>query len=117
MIDWKVFLSTFAALFVAELGDKTQLAVITLTSKHDGALSVFLGASAALVCVTLLGVLGGQALLSVLPAEASPDLQPRVSWLIGRAVAMAYGLDARDPNSRREAGPLWRLRALGVGTV
>lgn len=69
MIDWKLFLSTFTALFIAELGDKTQLAVITLTSKSDAPLSVFLGASAALVCVTLLGVLGGQALLSVLPAD------------------------------------------------
>ena len=33
-MDWKVFLSTFALLFVAELGDKTQLAVISMTSKH-----------------------------------------------------------------------------------
>ena len=69
MIDWKLFLSTFTALFIAELGDKTQLAVIMFTSKNDRPLSVFLGASAALVCVTLLGVLGGQALLSALPAD------------------------------------------------
>jgi len=69
MIDWKLFFSTFTALFIAELGDKTQLAVITFTSKNDRPLSVFLGASAALVCVTLLGVLGGQALVSVLPAD------------------------------------------------
>jgi len=69
MIDWKLTFSTFAALFLAELGDKTQLAVITLTCRNDGPLSVFLGASAALVCVTALGVLGGQALVSILPAE------------------------------------------------
>jgi len=90
MIDWKVFLSTFAALFVAELGDKTQLAVITLTSKHDGALSVFLGASAALVCVTLLGVLGGQALLSVLPAELLHKLAAGAFVLLG--VLMWFGV-------------------------
>ena len=47
-MDWRVFAATFAALFVAELGDKTQLAVITLTSKHQNPWSVFLGATAAL---------------------------------------------------------------------
>ena len=69
MIDWRLFLSAFAVLFVAELGDKTQLAVIALTSNSKGPISVFLGASAALACVTLLGVLGGQALVSLVPAD------------------------------------------------
>jgi putative Ca2+/H+ antiporter (TMEM165/GDT1 family) len=68
-MDWRVFAATFAALFVAELGDKTQLAVITLTSKHQSPWSVFLGASAALALVTLIGVVFGQAVTNVIPAE------------------------------------------------
>jgi len=68
-MDWRVLLSIFATVFIAELGDKTQLAVISLTCKNQSPLPVFLGASVALVCVTLLGVLGGQALATILPAE------------------------------------------------
>jgi putative Ca2+/H+ antiporter (TMEM165/GDT1 family) len=68
-MDWRVFAATFVALSVAELGDKTQLAVITLTSKHQNPWSVFLGASAALALVTLIGVVFGQAVTNVIPAE------------------------------------------------
>jgi putative Ca2+/H+ antiporter (TMEM165/GDT1 family) len=62
-------LSTFALLFVAELGDKTQLAVITMTAKHKMPLWVFLGAVAALAVVTGLGVLGGELLTRVVPTS------------------------------------------------
>jgi putative Ca2+/H+ antiporter (TMEM165/GDT1 family) len=67
-MDWKVFAATFGLLFVAELGDKTQLAVISMTSKHQKPAAVFLGAISALAAVTLLGVLGGQALGRIVPA-------------------------------------------------
>ncbi len=66
-MDWKVFLSTFALLFVAELGDKTQLAVISMTSKHGRPWPVFIGATVALTLVTLLGVVGGEAVYHVIP--------------------------------------------------
>jgi putative Ca2+/H+ antiporter (TMEM165/GDT1 family) len=66
-MDWKVFLSTFALLFVAELGDKTQLAVISMTSKHGRPWPVFVGATAALALVTLLGVVCGEAVCRVIP--------------------------------------------------
>jgi putative Ca2+/H+ antiporter (TMEM165/GDT1 family) len=63
----KVFLSTFALLFVAELGDKTQLAVISMTAKHKMPLVVFLGAGLALLAVTAIGVLGGEILIRFVP--------------------------------------------------
>ena len=63
----KVMLSTFALLFVAELGDKTQLAVISMTAKHKMPLWVFLGAALALTAVTALGVLGGGLLTRFIP--------------------------------------------------
>ena len=44
--ELKIMLSTFALLFVAELGDKTQLAVISMTAKHKMPLWIFIGASA-----------------------------------------------------------------------
>ena len=63
----RVLLSTFALLFVAELGDKTQLAVISMTAKHKMPLWVFLGAALALTAVTALGVLGGGLLTRFIP--------------------------------------------------
>lgn len=54
-MNWQVFFLAFGALFVAEMGDKTQLAVFSLVSQSHAPLSVFLGASAALVSVTLIG--------------------------------------------------------------
>jgi putative Ca2+/H+ antiporter (TMEM165/GDT1 family) len=66
-MDWRVALSTFAALFLAELGDKTQLAAISLSASTKKPLSVFLGGTAALAAVTGLGVLFGDALLRAVP--------------------------------------------------
>jgi len=63
----RVFLSTFALLFIAELGDKTQLAVISMTAKHKMPISVFVGAALALAAVTLLGVVGGEVLTRFIP--------------------------------------------------
>ena len=67
-MDWKVLFSTLGLLFVAELGDKTQLAVICMTCKTRQPLTVFLGAAAALVIVTLLGAVFGEAISNLVPA-------------------------------------------------
>lgn len=66
-MDWKVFLTTFGTIFLAELGDKTQLATIMMTSKTRLPLSVFAGAALALCLVTLAGVLLGEGLIAVIP--------------------------------------------------
>ena len=68
-MDWKIFGTAFLTLFLAELGDKTQLAVITMTASTESKLSVFLGASLALITVTLLGVLFGGVLSQYVPTE------------------------------------------------
>lgn len=68
-MDWKVMLSAFALLFVAELGDKTQLAVINMTAKHKAPIPVFLGAFLALGLVTFIGVVFGEALTRIVPTD------------------------------------------------
>ena len=56
----KVFLTVFVAVFLAELGDKTQLATMLFAAdKEVNKVVVFLGASLALVVATLIGVLAG----------------------------------------------------------
>jgi putative Ca2+/H+ antiporter (TMEM165/GDT1 family) len=59
-MDWEVALTTFGLIFVAELGDKTQLAVLAQTCKYRRPWAVFLGASLALAVVTALGAAGGE---------------------------------------------------------
>jgi len=82
-MDWRLLITTFVALFVAELGDKTQLAVITLTCEHQKPLPIFLGASLALATVTLIGVAGGQAIVRLVPAEALRKLAAGLFVVLG----------------------------------
>lgn len=63
MIDFRLFATVFATVFLAELGDKTQLATALFASDAHGSRSVvFLAAAAALVVSTGIAVLAGQAL-------------------------------------------------------
>jgi putative Ca2+/H+ antiporter (TMEM165/GDT1 family) len=64
-MEFKTIATVFAALFLAELGDKTQLAVISFTAGGNHRWSVLLGASLALVASSTLAVLVGEALLRV----------------------------------------------------
>ena len=47
-MDWKIFITTFITVFFAELGDKTQLATLGISSTSENRLSVFLGSATAL---------------------------------------------------------------------
>jgi putative Ca2+/H+ antiporter (TMEM165/GDT1 family) len=59
-MDFKALLAVFGTIFLAELGDKTQLATVLFAAnaKHNPWL-IFLASSAALVCAAGLGVLAG----------------------------------------------------------
>ena len=65
-MDLTLLLSTFGIIALAELGDKTQLAAITLCCRHKP-FSVFLGTVLALILVNGIGVLIGEALAALLP--------------------------------------------------
>ncbi len=60
-MDFRVLMSVFTAIFVAELGDKTQLATMLFSTNKDvSRLTVFIGASLALILTTAIGVLAGK---------------------------------------------------------
>ena len=59
-MDWKIFLTIFVSVFIAELGDKTQLArMLFAADKEVNKYTVFLAASAALIVASAIGVLAG----------------------------------------------------------
>jgi len=66
-MDWKLMGTTFLAVFVAELGDKTQLATLSFASSGQSRLSVFLGSALALVATSAIAVMVGEALSRVVP--------------------------------------------------
>ena len=76
-MDLKLLATVFATVFVAELGDKTQLATLLYAADAPGRkLSVFLGAAAALVLASALGVVAG--------GWISVHVSPRIlSWVAG----------------------------------
>jgi putative Ca2+/H+ antiporter (TMEM165/GDT1 family) len=67
-MDIKLMLTTFGMIFLAELGDKTQLATFCLSADCESAkFSVFLGSAVALVLSALLAVVFGEAISRVVP--------------------------------------------------
>ena len=88
-MDWKIFGTAFVTLLLAELGDKTQLAIITMTASTESKVAVFLGASLALVFVSLLGVLFGGLLSQYIPTEWLQRIVAAAFIVIG--VLMLFG--------------------------
>ncbi len=68
-MDWKIFLATFSAIFVAELADKTQLVGIGMAAKSGKPLSVWLGSISAYIIVTAVSVLIGATLAKYIKPE------------------------------------------------
>jgi len=62
-MDYKLLFTVFVAVFIAELGDKTQLATMLFAAdKEVSKLTVFVGASLALIVASAIGVLAGSVL-------------------------------------------------------
>ena len=66
-MDWRLVASTFVVIFLAELGDKTQLAVLFGSSSTGKFWEIFLGASLALILSTLIAAILGDQLAAHLP--------------------------------------------------
>lgn len=68
-MDIRMMLTTFGMVFLAELGDKTQLATFCLSADCDSKTSVFLGSAGALVLSSLIAVLCGEAFSRFVPPD------------------------------------------------
>lgn len=78
-MDLRVLITTFGIIFLAEMGDKTQLAAMTMAADTKKPWAVFLGASLALAVVSGLGIVLGSVIGSYVPLE----------W-VKRAAAVAF---------------------------
>jgi putative Ca2+/H+ antiporter (TMEM165/GDT1 family) len=85
--SWKVFTSTFVTIFLAELGDKTQMSTLLMSAEFHNPWVIFAGAGTALVLTTLIGVWVGQWLSSrlsprTLDVAAGVMLALISAWLV-----------------------------------
>ena len=83
-MDWKIFLATFSAIFVAELADKTQLVGIGMTAKSGKPLSVWVGSVSAYMFVTIISVLIG--------AMLGKYIKPEFVRYFGASIFVMIGL-------------------------
>jgi putative Ca2+/H+ antiporter (TMEM165/GDT1 family) len=67
-VDWKLFGTTFVAIFLAEMGDKTQLATLSAASAGSRWV-VFAAAALALVSTSLIAVIAGEGLSRAVPPQ------------------------------------------------
>ncbi len=68
-MNWQLLGLSFITVFLAELGDKSQLAAIAISGSSRSPRAVFLGTAAALVVASLIGVLIGEGTAQLLPTR------------------------------------------------
>lgn len=96
-MDWQLLGLSFLAVFLSELGDKSQLAAIALGSSCKSPKAVFLGTAAALLLASLIGVLVGEG-----AAEFLPTRWVKIAAALGFAV---MGLRLLWPKSEGSEAP------------
>ena len=89
--QWGIaFITTFTTVFLAELGDKTQLAALLLSAQSGKPVVVFVGASLALISSSLVGVLLGRWLAKVM----APQQLERLAGILMVALGLWLGRQA-----------------------
>jgi putative Ca2+/H+ antiporter (TMEM165/GDT1 family) len=68
-MDWQLVGLSFITVFIAEIGDKSQLAAIALSGSSQSPRAVFFGTVAALILASLVGVLIGEGVATILPEK------------------------------------------------
>jgi putative Ca2+/H+ antiporter (TMEM165/GDT1 family) len=82
----KAILSTFLLVFIAELGDKTQLATMLLSAKSNSVTPIFIGASLALICSSFIGVFAGTYLTRYVPPHYIQNVAGVLFLLMGALI-------------------------------
>ena len=84
-----IFITTFTTIFIAELGDKTQIATLMLSAESGKPIIVFIGSSIALISSSLVGVLSGK----WLSKKTSPSKFAFFAGLLMIIISIFLGFD------------------------
>jgi putative Ca2+/H+ antiporter (TMEM165/GDT1 family) len=96
-----LLLSTFLTVFIAELGDKTQLATLTISGNSKKPFAVFLGSSSALVFASLIGALTGGSISSFLPEVFLKSIASIAFFIIGiRLFINSFSIGKEEKESK-----------------
>ena len=94
-----LLLSTFLTIFIAELGDKTQFATLTISGTSNKPLAVFLGSSTALVFASLLGALAGGSISNFVPEIILKSIASVTFFIIGiRLFVQSFNSNEKESN-------------------
>ena len=94
--------STFLTVFIAELGDKTQLATLTISGTSNKPLAVFLGSASALVFASLLGAITGGSISRFLPEEVLKSIASITFLIIGtRLIINSFALNNDEKDASK----------------
>ena len=88
-----IFLTTFTTIFIAELGDKTQIATLMLSAESGKPIIVFIGSSLAFISSSLVGVLIGKWLSD----KISPNKFALITGLLMIFISIFLGYDIIKP--------------------
>ena len=94
--------STFLAIFIAELGDKTQFATLTISGTSKKPVAVFLGSSSALVFASLLGALAGGSISTFVPEVILKSIASLTFLIIG--IRLLVNSFTAIENDKKESG-------------
>ncbi len=83
---WGVFMTTLVVFFLAEMGDKTQIATVALAARFDAFWTVLLGTTAGMMIANVPAVLIGERLANRLPVQAIHRVAAVVFLILGVAV-------------------------------
>ncbi|MDC0747314.1 TMEM165/GDT1 family protein [Polyangium mundeleinium] len=100
-MDWKLFASTFAAIFLAEMGDKTQIATLTLAGSGSSRWVVFAASALALVSTSAVAVLLGEVVSRHVPAI----WVKRAAGLVFVVLGVIYLVGAKEEPGARSGEP------------
>ena len=94
-----LLISIFITVFIAELGDKTQLATLTLSGTSSKPVAVLLGSSLALVSASLLGALAGGSISTLIPEIYLKSIASATFFIIGiRLIFISLKINQNEVN-------------------